>query len=77
MWQSVPIVPAVQSLRSVQAVIWRTADQGAMFNVNVESVKAELGNKALHRGVEHHDVAYVLREKSEAYNGDFGSKSQR
>ena len=47
-----------------------------MFNVNVESVKAVLGNKALHRGVEHHDVAHALREKSEAYNGDFGSKSE-
>jgi hypothetical protein len=44
----VPVVP-IRFSRSiaapVQAVIWRTADQGSMFNVNVESVKAVLGKQ--------------------------------
>jgi putative transposase len=36
----------------------------------VESVKSELGSKAIHRAVERIDGAYALREESEAYDGD-------
>jgi hypothetical protein len=42
----------------------------------VESVKGELGSRATHRAVEHVEGAYALREESEAYNGDLGSKSE-
>jgi hypothetical protein len=41
----------------------------------VESVKNELGSKAMHRAVEQKDGIYALRERSEAYNGDFGGES--
>lgn len=41
----------------------------------VESVKIELGGRATHRGVEQKDGAYALRERNEAYHGDFGGKS--
>jgi hypothetical protein len=41
----------------------------------VESVQSELSGRAMHRAIEEKDGAYVLREESEAYNGDFGSKS--
>jgi hypothetical protein len=40
--------------------------------VFVESVKSELGGgRAMHRRVEQKDGAYALRERNEAYNGDF------
>ena len=42
----------------------------------VESVKSELGGRATHRAVEQKDGAYALRERGEAYNGDFGRKSE-
>ena len=42
----------------------------------VESVKAELGSKALNRGVEEFDGAYALREQSEAYDGNLRSESE-
>ena len=42
----------------------------------VESVKSELGRRATHRGVEQKDGAYALRERGEAYNGDFGGESE-
>jgi hypothetical protein len=38
-------------------------------------VKNELGSKAMHRAVEQKDGSYALRERSEAYNGDFGGES--
>jgi putative transposase len=41
----------------------------------VETVKSELGGRAMHRGVEQRDGAYALREGSEAYNEDFGTES--
>ena len=41
----------------------------------VESVKNELGSKAMHRAVEQKDGVYALRKRSEAYKGDFGSES--
>lgn len=44
--------------------------------VFVESVKSELGGRAMHRGVEQQDGAYALRERNEAYNGDFSGKSE-
>jgi putative transposase len=37
----------------------------------VEKVKGELGVKALHREVEHIGGRYALRERSEAYGGEF------
>jgi hypothetical protein len=42
----------------------------------VESVKSELGGRATHRGVEQKDGAYALRERNEAYNGDFSGESE-
>jgi REP-associated tyrosine transposase len=42
----------------------------------VESVKSELGSKAMHRAVEQIDGAYALREKSEAYDGALGTESE-
>ncbi len=42
----------------------------------VESVKSELGSRAMYRAVEQKDGAYALREPGEAYNGDFGGKSE-
>jgi putative transposase len=42
----------------------------------VESVKGELGSKALHRGVEQIGGAYTLREQSEAYDGNLPSESE-
>ena len=42
----------------------------------VESVKSELRNRAIYRMVEHSDGAYALREQGEAYNSDFGGKSE-
>jgi REP-associated tyrosine transposase len=44
--------------------------------VFVESVKSELGRRAMHRGVEQKDGAYALRERNEAYNGDFSGESE-
>jgi REP-associated tyrosine transposase len=41
----------------------------------VEKVKGELGVKALHRDFEQLAGAYALREPSESYAGDLGSKS--
>jgi hypothetical protein len=45
----VQIVQAVQPLRSVEGVIWRTAVQDSRFNGNVENVKNELGSKGMNR----------------------------
>jgi hypothetical protein len=42
----------------------------------VESIKSELGSKALHRAVEETDRAYTLRERSEAYAAHFGGESE-
>ena len=42
----------------------------------VENVKGELGGSAMHRGVEQKDKAYALRERNEAYNGDFSGESE-
>jgi putative transposase len=42
----------------------------------VENVRNELGSKAIHRAVEQANGAYALREGSEAYNCDFGRKSE-
>jgi REP element-mobilizing transposase RayT len=42
----------------------------------VENVKNELGSKAMHREVEQKYGAYALRERPEAYNANFGSKSE-
>jgi putative transposase len=42
----------------------------------VESVKSELGSRAMHRAVEQKDGAYALRERGEAYNGEFGGESE-
>ena len=42
----------------------------------VESVKGELGSKALHREVEHIEEAYALRESSGAYDGKVGRKTE-
>jgi hypothetical protein len=42
----------------------------------VDSVKSELRSRATHRTVEHSDGAYALREQGEAYNADFGGKSE-
>jgi putative transposase len=42
----------------------------------VENVKSELGLKVTHRTVEQNDGAYALRERGEAYNGDFGGESE-
>jgi hypothetical protein len=42
----------------------------------VESVKSELSGKAAHRAVEEKNGAYALRERSEAYSGDFDGKSE-
>jgi hypothetical protein len=42
----------------------------------VASVKSELSGRATHRAVEEKDGAYALRERSEAYNGDFGRESE-
>jgi hypothetical protein len=47
-----------------------------MFNVNVENVKSELGNKAIHREVEQVSGTYALREKSEAYDGNLRSETE-
>jgi putative transposase len=44
--------------------------------VFVEGVKRELGGRAMHRGVEQKDGAYALRERNEAYNGDFSGESE-
>jgi REP element-mobilizing transposase RayT len=42
----------------------------------VETVKSELGTKALHRAIEHVDGAYALRERSEAYTCDLGGENE-
>jgi putative transposase len=42
----------------------------------LESVKADLGSKALNRGVEQFDRAYALREQSEAYNGNLRNETE-
>jgi REP element-mobilizing transposase RayT len=42
----------------------------------VESVKAELGSKAMHRTVDQADGVYALREPREAYARDFGGESE-
>jgi putative transposase len=42
----------------------------------VENVQSKLGSKAMHRAVEQKDGAYALRERGEAYNGDFGGESE-
>ena len=42
----------------------------------VERVKSELSGRAMHRAVEEKDGAYALRERSEAYNGDFRGGSE-
>ena len=41
----------------------------------VESVKGDLGSKALHRGVEQIDGAYTLREQSKSYDGNLGKET--
>ena len=47
-----------------------------MFNVNVASIKSELGGKAIYRAVEQKGEAYALREPTEVCNDDCGSKSE-
>ncbi|HEU4342125.1 MAG TPA: transposase [Candidatus Binatia bacterium] len=42
----------------------------------LESVKSELGTKAMHRGVEQGGEMYALREQGEAYAGGLGSESE-
>jgi putative transposase len=42
----------------------------------VESVKSELRSRASNRRVENAGGAYALREQAEAYNGDFGGKTE-
>lgn len=42
----------------------------------VESVKGELRSRAMHRAVENTGGGFALREESEAYNSDFGGKSE-
>ena len=42
----------------------------------VESVKGELGRKALHRDVEQVGGAYTLREESETYDGSLPSETE-
>src|SRR5215510_9542797 len=44
--------------------------------VFIESVKSELGGRAMHGGVEQKDGTYALRERNEAYNGDFSGKGE-
>jgi len=65
----------LESGRTVRDDLWSEAIAVGSL-VFVESVKSELGGKAMHRGVELRDGAYALRESSEAYNGDFSSKSE-
>jgi hypothetical protein len=70
----VQIVQAVQSLRSVQAVeakkCWSEAIAIGSLPF-VEKVKSELGVKALHREGEQLGGACALRERSDAYGGEF------
>jgi hypothetical protein len=42
----------------------------------IESVKSELRGRATRRTVDYSDGAYALREQGEAYNGDFGGKTE-
>jgi hypothetical protein len=42
----------------------------------VESVKSDVSGRAAHRAVEEKDGACALRERREAYNGDFGGESE-
>ena len=44
-------------------------------SMQLESVKSELGSRAIHRAVERIDGAYALREESDAYDGDLGIES--
>jgi hypothetical protein len=44
--------------------------------VFVESVKSELGRRAMDRGVEQKEGAYALRERNEAYSGNFSGESE-
>ena len=42
----------------------------------IERVKGELGSRAMHRAVQEKDGAYALRERGEAYNGNFGGENE-
>lgn len=42
----------------------------------VENVQNQLGFKAAHRDVIEANGSYALRERGEAYNGDFGGESE-
>jgi hypothetical protein len=42
----------------------------------VETVKNELGSKAMHRAVEHIDGAYTLHDQGEAYDGNLHSETE-
>lgn len=54
----------------------RWSDAIAVGSVGfVESVKGDLGSKALHRGIEQFDGTYALREESEAYDGNLGKET--
>jgi hypothetical protein len=63
------------SIRTVRDDRWSEAIAVGSL-VFVESVKGELGGRAMRRGVEQRDGAYALRERSEAYNGDYSGKSK-
>ena len=55
----------------------RWSDAIAVGSVGfVESVKGELGSKALHRGVEQIGGAYTLREQSESYDGNLPGETE-
>jgi hypothetical protein len=43
----------------------------------LDNVKSELGGNAMHRAVEQVGGTYALRERGEAYNGNFARKSER
>jgi hypothetical protein len=61
--------------RSVRDDRWSEAIAVGSFAF-VESVKSELSGRAAHRAAEEKDGAYALRERREAYNGDFGGESE-
>jgi hypothetical protein len=41
-----------------------------------EKIKSDFGTKGIHREVEQADRMYVLRESSDAYNGEFAQKTE-
>jgi hypothetical protein len=48
-----------------------------MFNVNVESVKAELGKRAIHSGVEQVGGTYALRKEVRLTTAIYAAKLSR